>query len=97
MASPADDGPRIAFSPEAADFLDHQPFDVQAEIIRIIAQLRHSPEVDGETKFQLIGGRTLGGVRQYLRAYADDQFRIVYEFDGKSDPPTLTVLDIVLA
>lgn len=95
MDSPTD-APNVSFHPHAAAFLDSQPVTIQGDVIAIASWLYGSPAVDGVTKFWIPGPR-LFGVRQYRRAYVDEKYSIVYEFDQEADPPLLTVIEIVLA
>ena len=84
------DGPNVEFLPHAQAFLNTQTIEVQGEVTAIASWLYGSPKVDRDQKF-LVPGPWVGGVRQYGRAYVDDNYAIRYDFDAEADPPLLRV------
>lgn len=93
MASPTNDGPNVRFLRDAQAFLESKSVAVQGELIALASWLFGDPGVDGERKFLVMGPRQFG-VRTYRRAFIDDDYTIVYEFDEQADPPMLIVIDI---
>ncbi len=90
-----DDGPNVKYEAGALDFLANQDILVQADILRIAAQLFRAPEIDSTNKFLSSRFKLVMGVRIWLRIYTDDEYTIIYEFNSQPNPPLLTIWNIL--